>query len=171
MSSRVCPPARRLRSSSVLARSSASVSFSRSGSIALISSTTPRSLLTLRRCPAPRTLTRTLNQDLRIYRERDLHRSPGYGYSCLGIWAVQVDELLAHGVEHRLHARMEVELLEDVAHVVLDRVLRDVQPASDLTVGEPVGREAEHLELPVGELRTRRPLVGAFGHRRKLAHE
>jgi hypothetical protein len=62
-----------------------------------------------------------------------------------------VEELLAHGVDHGLHPRVQVQLLEDVAHVVLDRVLRDVELAGDLAVAHALGHELEDLELAVGE--------------------
>ena len=41
-----------------------------------------------------------------------------------------VEELLADGVHDRLHPRVQLELLEDVAHVVLHGVLADEQLAA-----------------------------------------
>src|SRR6478735_4057939 len=38
----------------------------------------------------------------------------------------KVEQLLADGVHDRLHAGVQLELLEDVAHVALDGVLADV---------------------------------------------
>src|SRR3712207_9411931 len=46
---------------------------------------------------------------------------------------------------------LQLELLEDVAHVVLHGVLADEQLAGDLAVVEPLGHEAEHLELSIGQ--------------------
>src|SRR5438552_9813843 len=65
--------------------------------------------------------------------------------------SADVEELLAHGVDDRLHPRMQVQLLEDVAHVVLDRVLGDVEVLGDLAVAHALGHELQHLELAVGE--------------------
>src|SRR5205085_3714124 len=48
--------------------------------------------------------------------------------------ALQTQQVLLHRVDDGLHPRVEVELLQDVADVVLDRVLRDVEILSDLTV-------------------------------------
>src|SRR6478735_8514726 len=47
----------------------------------------------------------------------------------------QVEELLAHGVHDCLHAGVELQLLQDVADVVLDRVLGDEQLLGDLLDG------------------------------------
>src|SRR5437867_3257554 len=85
--------------------------------------------------------------------------------------AVELDELLADGIEHGLHARVQVKLLEDVADVVLDGVLGDPESAADLPVRQAVGGELEHLELAVGERRTQRAFVGPLADRRELAHE
>src|SRR5580698_3807903 len=52
--------------------------------------------------------------------------------SSVGVLIVDAEQTLADRVDHRLHPRVEVELLEDVANVVLDRVLRDVQLLADL---------------------------------------
>src|SRR3954470_4840392 len=55
--------------------------------------------------------------------------SPGLVASALlGARLWQVDELLADGVQHGLHAGVQLELLEQVAHVVLHGVLTDEQP-------------------------------------------
>ena len=52
----------------------------------------------------------------------------------------QVDDVLAQGVHHGLDPGVEVELLEDVAHVVLDGVLGDRQLAGDLPVAHARSR-------------------------------
>ena len=74
------------------------------------------------------------------------HRSSASSWWCSGVLA-DVEELLAHGVDDGFHAGVEVQLLEDVAHVVLDRVLGDVQLVRDLAVAHALGHELEHLEL------------------------
>src|SRR5262249_20706613 len=50
----------------------------------------------------------------------------------LGRGSGDLDHLLAHGVHDRLHARVEVQLLEDVPDMVLDRVLGDVELLRDV---------------------------------------
>src|SRR3954454_21306784 len=45
-----------------------------------------------------------------------------------------VEQLLANGVHHGLHAGVQLKLLQDVAHVVLHGVLADEQPLGDLAV-------------------------------------
>src|SRR4051812_48638506 len=47
---------------------------------------------------------------------------------------VGVDEPLAHGVHRRLHARVHLQLVQDVADVVAHGVLGDEQLARDLAV-------------------------------------
>src|SRR5688572_4155073 len=47
---------------------------------------------------------------------------------------LDLEKLLAHGVDDRLHARVQVELLEDVADVVLDGVLGDEELLRDVAV-------------------------------------
>src|SRR3954447_8613486 len=62
-----------------------------------------------------------------------------------------VEQLLAHGVHHGLHARVELELLQDVADVVLHGVLADEQSLRDLAFVEALRHELEDLELAVGQ--------------------
>src|SRR5207253_461012 len=64
---------------------------------------------------------------------------------------VGIDELLPHRVHHGLHARVQVELLQDVPDVVLHRVLGDVELVGDLAVAHALGHQSQHLELPAGE--------------------
>jgi hypothetical protein len=45
-----------------------------------------------------------------------------------------------------------MELAQDVLEVVLDRVLADNQSARDLSVGQSVGHQLEHLQLARGEI-------------------
>src|SRR4051794_22119736 len=84
-----------------------------------------------------------------------------------------LDHLLAHGVHDRLHARVQVQLLEDVADVVLDRVLRDVELLRDVAIVQPLRDELQDLHLAVGELRRGdlRLLVGRLADRRELGEE
>src|SRR5918993_3651107 len=70
----------------------------------------------------------------------------------------QVEQLLAHGVHDGLHAGVQLQLLQDVADVVLDGVLGDEELLGDLTVVEALGHQPEHLELALGEAQ-RRPLL------------
>src|SRR4051794_35786173 len=73
-----------------------------------------------------------------------------------------VEESLAHGVHHGVHAGAHLELLQNVAHMVLNGVLADEQPLADLPVVQTLRDEVEHLELPRGHPRRRRLLpIGA----------
>ena len=62
-----------------------------------------------------------------------------------------VHQLLAHRVHGRLHAAPELQLLENVAHVVLHRVLGDHELGGDVLVRQAARHEPEHLELAVAE--------------------
>src|SRR3954451_17584760 len=162
------PRSIRSRNSTVLCFSASSLSAAISASWALMSGTSDSRALTLRPSPMRRTRSRT-----------------PMAAECKGEWLgllraplaadrlLEVEQLLADGVDDGLHAGVEVQLLEDVAHVVLDRVLRDVELVGDLTVREPLGHELEHLELAVGQLRRRDLLllVGAAGERVELLDE
>ncbi|SNQ45832.1 hypothetical protein FRACA_1140006 [Frankia canadensis] len=68
---------------------------------------------------------------------------------------------------------MELELLQDVANVVLHRVLADVQLLGDVAVVHALGDEPQHLHLPVGEpgRGQLRPVVLVLDHGRELAEE
>src|SRR4051812_40042680 len=85
-----------------------------------------------------------------------------------------VEQLLADGVEYGLHARVQLELLQDVPDVVLDRVLGDEQLAGDLTVVPATGDETQYVEFALGQARGRHA-VGAAGllldQRRELVEE
>src|SRR5829696_10428330 len=59
---------------------------------------------------------------------------------------------LTPGVDGGLSAVGEVELREDVRDVALNRLLADEEVPGDLGVAEAVGDQAQHLQLPVGEL-------------------
>ena len=66
-------------------------------------------------------------------------------------WSGCVDELLADRVHRGLHAAAQLQLLEDVAHVVLHRVLGDHQLGARCPCSTSRGDEAQHLELAIGE--------------------
>ena len=55
--------------------------------------------------------------------------------------AVRVNQTLPHGVGDHLRAILHVQLVEDVAQVVLDGVLRDHQAIGELTVRRDAGDE------------------------------
>src|SRR6516225_12336389 len=97
----------------------------------------------------------------------------GAGAGSAGDVVVDVKEALTHGVDHCFHPRVEVQLLEDVTHVVLHRVLGDVELVADLPVALTLGHQLEDLELPLGQRRRRvlLLLVGAPGQARVLVEE
>ena len=56
-------------------------------------------------------------------------------------------------VSHQLDPVVQLQLAQGVLHVVLDGAVGEVQPLSDLLVRQPLGHQAEHLGLPLGEAR------------------
>jgi uncharacterized membrane protein len=86
---------------------------------------------------------------------------------------VRVEKPFANGVHDRLHPGVQVQLLQDVAHVVLHGVLRDVQLLGHLLVAHPCGHQLEHLELPAREHRRRELLLlgSALGQRVELLQQ
>src|SRR5215475_9439795 len=64
----------------------------------------------------------------------------------------ELDQLLPHRHHDRLHPRVDLQLLEDVPDMVLDRIIRNKQLFSYIPVVHPTRDELEHLHLPVGEL-------------------
>src|SRR6266487_3644693 len=56
--------------------------------------------------------------------------------------SLDVEELLLDRVHHGLHAGVQMQLVEDVADVVLHGVLGDEQLVGDVFVVEPLGHEA-----------------------------
>src|SRR6266536_1984183 len=62
-----------------------------------------------------------------------------------------LEQLLAHRVYDCLHPRMQVQLLEDVADVVLHGVFGDIQLFGDVTLVVALGDQLEDLHLPVRE--------------------
>src|ERR1700728_92960 len=71
-----------------------------------------------------------------------------------------LDQLLAHRDHHGFHPGVDLQLLQDVPHVVLHGVLRDEQLLGDVTVVEAARHQAKHLHLPIGQLRCGRVLGG-----------
>jgi hypothetical protein len=88
---------------------------------------------------------------------RRLRESPRAPVAAVG----DPHHFLAQGVADGLRAVVQVELVEDVADVELDGVLRHPQPLGELAVGgDALHHQLEHLELALGER------VGvALGHR------
>src|SRR3546814_17752465 len=72
-----------------------------------------------------------------------------------GSGSVDVEELLAHGVHDGLHAGVQVQLLEDVQHVVLQGVLGDVEVSVELPVANPSSHELHHIEIGSAACRER----------------
>src|SRR5437763_4698277 len=68
-------------------------------------------------------------------------------------WSLYVEQLLLDRVDHGLHPRVQMELVEDVPDVVLHGVLGDEQLVGDVLVVESLGHQPQDLELAVGELR------------------
>jgi hypothetical protein len=62
------------------------------------------------------------------------------------------DQAAAEADGHGVCSTPRLELGEEMADVRLDRLLRQVEPLSDLPVDEPVGDELKNLELPGGRL-------------------
>src|SRR3546814_301455 len=163
MSSRSSPLSRRLRNSPVLAWSAASLRLSISGSSALMSGTRACSALSFLPSPERRILSKML------MRGPSLPTTPRRS----GSGSVDVEELLAHGVHDGLHAGVQVQLLEDVPHVVLHGVLGDVELTGDLPVAHPLSHELQHLELATREPRggDGLALVRLLGQVRELREE
>src|SRR5438045_9431765 len=72
-----------------------------------------------------------------------------------------LSDAVLRGVADELLLPLEVELVEDVPDVVLDRLRRDEQALADLLVGVAASDELQHLALPlrerVGPLALREP--------------
>src|SRR5579884_2257987 len=65
--------------------------------------------------------------------------------------ASDLDQALAHRVQHGLGAVVDPQLLVHVADVVADGLLADLESVGDLLVGHPAGQELQDLDLPAGE--------------------
>src|SRR6188508_412172 len=105
-SSRSSPLSRRPRNSAVLPWRAASLSASISGSSTVMSGTSAWRAFSF--LPSP---------ERRILSKRLMEAPSLWGAAPLP----DVEELLPHRVDHGLHAGVEVQLLEDVADVVLHR--------------------------------------------------
>ena len=75
------------------------------------------------------------------------HAPPSKSDTWAATTGLQLDQVLANRVEHGLVPAVEAELVEDVADVVLDRVLRDVQLIADFTAGLTAGDQLENFEF------------------------
>src|SRR6478735_10168268 len=95
----------------------------------------------------------------------------GAAYRVSGIGSGDVEEFLAHGVHDRFHPRVQLQLLQDVAHVVLHRVLTDEQLPGRVPVVHSLGDQAEHLELALGEPWRRDLLPIGAGHLLELVDQ
>ena len=78
-------------------------------------------------------------------------------------WSSVVLSRLAHRVGHDLGPVAQVELGEDVTHVVRRGLAADVQSLGNLGVGKAGGQEPEHLLLAIGQLPDTLG-AGASGH-------
>ena len=59
---------------------------------------------------------------------------------------------MLEGIDKRLHAIIDLELAEDAAEVVLDRLLANREPEGDLLVAEALGQQVKDFDLPLREL-------------------
>src|SRR5919108_3185510 len=75
---------------------------------------------------------------------------------------LDLQDVLLHRVDHGLHPGVELELLQDVADVVLHGVLGDVELLGDVAVVQPPGHELQDLQLPLREPRRRDLLAVLF---------
>src|SRR5664280_1224352 len=84
-----------------------------------------------------------------------------------------LQQLLPNGINHSFHPGMQLQLLQDVADVVLDSVLADEQRLGDVPIVQPFGDQLEHVHFPIGEPGRRHllSLAGAFDHRGELGQQ
>src|ERR1035437_1815820 len=150
------PFSRRSRNSTVLWARSSSERRSSSGSRALMSGTRLCSARTFFPSPARRILVKIPMRSPSLPADLTSSTRAGVGGDLASVGpAANVEQALPDGEDHRFHAGVEVKLLEDVAHMVLDGVLGDVEGVGDLTVAHAFGHQLEHLELACGERRRR----------------
>jgi hypothetical protein len=71
---------------------------------------------------------------------------PGQPGSALG-----PDQAGLVGQYHRLHPVPQVQLGQDVSDVGLDRAFLHDEPYGDLGIGQPLGNQPEHVELPASQ--------------------
>ena len=55
------------------------------------------------------------------------------------------------GQDHRLHSVPQVQLGQDVPDVGLDGAFLHDKPFGDLGIGQALGHQPEHVELPAGQ--------------------
>src|SRR3990172_13057454 len=79
-----------------------------------------------------------------------------------------VRQLVLESKCSRLHPVLEMEFIENVFQMVLDRVFCDSQFVADLFVGPTFGKKLDHLPLLGGELLLRRLFRGSVSLRGKL---
>src|SRR5688572_9549284 len=153
MSSSVAPLARRSRNSTVFLARASSSRASNSGSRAFTASTIPWKVLRLR--PSPM---------LRSFEKRDIERSvyrtaphsprgEVAGADADAGGRLRVDEAFPDREQHGVVAGAQTRLVEDVADVVLDGVLRDEELLGDLLRRQALGDFLEDLDLPSGQCR------------------
>src|ERR1022692_1305073 len=64
----------------------------------------------------------------------------------------ELDQFLPYRDHDGLHPGVDLKLLQDVAHVILDRVLGDEQFLGNVAVVHAPGHQLEHLHLAIGKL-------------------
>src|SRR5262245_20540525 len=64
-----------------------------------------------------------------------------------------VEDLLPNRIHDRLHPGVQLQLLQDVADVVLHGVFADEQLGADLAVVHTAGDQLEHVEFTLGQAR------------------
>src|SRR3954469_21711942 len=84
-----------------------------------------------------------------------------------------LEQLLSYGVDDGFHPRVQLELLQDVADVVLHGVLADEQLLGDVAVVEVLRDELEDLHLAIRESWRRYLLavIGPLDHRGELGEQ
>src|SRR5207248_1383403 len=97
-------------------------------------------------------------------------RIGSHGADCApGSAVLSGDQVLTLGHQSGLYAAVHVELVEDVLHVVLHRVGRDVQLLADGRVAHAPGQQLEDPELALGQ--PGRPIARGAWRLRDLASE
>src|SRR5690606_4671268 len=145
MSSRVAPLARRFLNSGVSAASSSSLREAIRGSISFTARTIPSNSLRVLPSPARRTFCRSGIRKLNCTGGGELTRvrpdltGPDQSFPVCPLGC--------------LKPGAEAELVEDVADVIADRVLRDEKPVGDLLRGHPVADHRQDLKFPTGQFR------------------
>src|SRR5713226_4793132 len=163
------PLSSRWRNSAVLAANSSSDRASISGSKSL--TRRARSTILRKRLPSP--AWRMKSNALIGTTKYDVYPDGVGGPGSLRNALLDVEQALPDGVHHGFHPGVQVQLLQDVADVVLDGVLRDEELLGDVPVVVAPSDELQHLQLPLGEAggRDAGPLVGALHHAGELVQQ